>query len=173
MYAAHYSILTTSLPLCDDWTRRFCVGGALRSMDLEHGEMALFARHRHKRDERGYINLCLMAGCFRSSVLNLWPKLVRKAGARVLGKTYFRRRTNRTDHFLNQLHSHLFPAALPHGKRHVFQKRRVADIRSVTVAHDIRGPLKLGCVGVTCTDVLVLQSLELLCGAKFVGLISD
>lgn len=60
-----------SLPLCDDWTRRFCVGSALRSMDLEHGEMALFARGRHKGDERDDINLSLMAGCFRTSVLNL------------------------------------------------------------------------------------------------------
>lgn len=42
--------------------------------------------------------------------------------------------------------------------------------RSVRVAHDVRGPLMFSSVGVPCADVFVLQGLELLLCAEFVGL---
>ncbi len=46
----------------------------------------------------------------------------------------------------------------------------MALIRCVRVAGDVGGPLVFGGVGVAGPDVFVLESLELLLGAEFVGL---
>lgn len=50
------------------------------------------------------------------------------------------------------------------------QQRRVTLIRRVRVARDVRRPLVLGRVRVARADVFVLERLELLLGAEFVGL---
>lgn len=45
----------------------------------------------------------------------------------------------------------------------------MADVGRIAVAKDVGGPLVLGGVGVTGTDVTGLESLEVLEGAQLVG----
>lgn len=45
----------------------------------------------------------------------------------------------------------------------------MADVGRVAVAEDVGGPLVLGGVGVTSTDVTGLESLKVLKGAQLVG----
>ena len=45
----------------------------------------------------------------------------------------------------------------------------MTDVGSVAVTDDVGGPLVLGGVGVTSTDIAGLQSLEVLESAKFIG----
>lgn len=47
----------------------------------------------------------------------------------------------------------------------------MALVAGIRVAGDIGGPLVLRGVGMTGSDVLVLQRFELLLGAEFVGLV--
>lgn len=62
------------------------------------------------------------------------------------------------------LHRHTHP------NTHVVKQRRMTLIAGVGVASDVRGPFVAGSVCVTGADVLVLERLELLLGAEFVGL---
>ena len=43
-------------------------------------------------------------------------------------------------------------------------------IACIAVTGDVRGPLVIGCIGVTSANVLVLQRFELLLGTQFIGL---
>ena len=89
------------------------------------------------------------------------------------GLYYLRWRADGADHLLNKLDAHLFTAGLAMRQGHVLEERRMSDKGSVTVTHDVRSPFELGRIGVSGANVLVLQRLELLCGAELVGLRRD
>lgn len=89
--------------------------------------------------------------------------------SRIISIFHRRRRPNRLHHHLHTLHPH-FLHALAATDRHVVQQRLVADVARVRVAGDVGGPLVSGRVCVAGANVLLLERLELLLGAEFVGL---
>jgi hypothetical protein len=88
------------------------------------------------------------------SILNLW------------------RLANRLYHLLNHLQSDLL-LAFAHANGHVLEERCVTNVGCVSVASNIGGPFKFGCIGMACTNVAGLKLLELLLGAELVGLFSS
>lgn len=85
-----------------------------------------------------------------------------------LYNTYLWRVPSASDHFL-QHHYSGFLLCLAHADSHVRKQRVVTNVGSVAVTEDVGSPFVLGGIGVACTDVTGLQSLEILEGAKFVG----
>lgn len=55
-------------------------------------------------------------------------------------------------------------------KGHVLEQWWVSDVGSVAIAHEVRGPVKLGRISVAGTDVFVLERFQLLGGSELVGL---
>lgn len=80
-----------------------------------------------------------------------------------------RRWSARLHHVLEQLEARL-GRGLALRQRQVGQHGRVADQARVSVAHDVGLPLPARRVGVAGANVLLLEALELLLRAKFVGL---
>lgn len=72
----------------------------------------------------------------------------------------------------NHLLDHLSADFLPwfaHTNGDVAEQRWVADVGGVTVADDVGGPLVLGCICVTGSDVAGLKGFEVLKSAELVG----